>query len=33
MAGKFVVGKLHHLTGKKEFSRAIYDSFPQEKSR
>jgi 2-oxoglutarate ferredoxin oxidoreductase subunit beta len=32
MAGKFVVGKLHHLTGKREFSQAIYDSFPQEKS-
>jgi 2-oxoglutarate ferredoxin oxidoreductase subunit beta len=33
MAGKFAVGKLHHLTGKREFSQAIYDSFPQEKSR
>jgi len=33
MTGKFVVGKLHHLTGKREFTQAIYDSFPQEKSR
>lgn len=33
MTGKFVVGKLHHLTGKREFSQAIYDSFPPEKGR
>jgi len=33
MGGKYVVGKLHHLTGKREFTQAIYDNFPQEKSR
>jgi 2-oxoglutarate ferredoxin oxidoreductase subunit beta len=32
MAGKFIVGTLHHLTGKREFSQAIYDSFPHEKN-
>jgi 2-oxoglutarate ferredoxin oxidoreductase subunit beta len=31
MAGKFTVGKLHHSTGKREFSQAIYESFPEEK--
>jgi 2-oxoglutarate ferredoxin oxidoreductase subunit beta len=33
LAGKFIVGKLYHLTGKKEFSQAIYESFPEEKVR
>ncbi len=33
LAGKFIVGELHHLTGKKEFSQAIYESFAEEKIR
>ena len=33
LAGKFIVGKLYHVTGKKEFSQAIYESFPEEKVR
>ena len=27
LAGKFVVGRLHHLPGKREFTQAIYESF------
>jgi 2-oxoglutarate ferredoxin oxidoreductase subunit beta len=33
LAGKFIVGKLYHLNGKKEFCQAIYESFPEEKVR
>ena len=33
MNGKFIVGKLHHFTGKKEFSQAVYESFDEEKDR
>ncbi len=33
LAGKFVVGKLYHEAGKKEFSRAIYESFPEGEIR
>lgn len=31
VAGRIVVGTLHHLRGKREFSEALYESFPAEK--
>ena len=33
LESKFMVGKLHHIKGKKEFSRSIYESFPEEEVR
>ncbi|MBI5967418.1 MAG: 2-oxoacid:ferredoxin oxidoreductase subunit beta [Deltaproteobacteria bacterium] len=30
LEGKIIVGKLHHSLGKKEFSKALYESFPEE---
>jgi len=33
LAGKFIVGKLYQVTGKKEFSQAIYESFLEEEVR
>ncbi len=31
LRGRIIVGKLHHLTEKKEFSQTIYESFPPKK--
>ena len=33
MDGKFAVGKLHQVSGKKEFTRAVYESINEEKDR
>jgi hypothetical protein len=30
LQGRIIVGKLHHLLEKKEFSRALYESFPEK---
>jgi len=33
LAGKFIVGKLHHSSAKKEFTQSIYESFREEEDR
>ena len=30
LRGRIIVGKIHHLTAKKEFSKTLYESFPAE---
>jgi 2-oxoglutarate ferredoxin oxidoreductase subunit beta len=32
LAGRIVVGTLHHVKDKKELSQIIYENFPEEKS-